>query len=162
LTVAEPARGQRVLVVGCGNPIRGDDRVGLVIARVLRLRLPPHVAVIAHCGDGTALLEMWQGARAVILIDAAHSDGDPGRVLRFDAAAGPLPVSLRAPSTHAFGAGEAIELARALGELPPTFLVYVITGKRYTSGAGLSPQVKVAARLVLAELAQAVRSVRAL
>ena len=54
-------------------------------------------------------------------------------------------------------AGEAIELARALGELPPNFLVYAITGQRFTLGAGLSPAVKAAAGLMIEAIACQVR-----
>jgi hydrogenase maturation protease len=41
-------------------------------------------------------------------------------------------------STHAFGVAEAIELARALGQLPARFLVYGIAGKNFTAGCELS------------------------
>ncbi len=140
------------MIIGCGNPLRGDDGVGLVVARALRSRLPPGVNVVEHRVDGATLLDAWRGAQTVILVDAAESGGDPGTVVRFDAAAGPLPVRLRATSSHAFGAGEAIELARALGELPPYFAVYAIVGLRHDPGMGLSAEVRTAARRVMADI----------
>jgi hydrogenase maturation protease len=152
--VAEPSTSHEVLVIGCGHPLRGDDGVGLVIARLLRGRLPPEMRIIEHRSDGLALLDAWRGARAVILIDAAGGGGAPGTVARFDAASGPLPVSLRSCSTHAFSAGEAIELARVLGELPSVFAVFAIFGERYTMGAGLSGAVKMAARNAIDEVAR--------
>lgn len=159
--MAEPAHVPPILVIGTGNLRRGDDAVGLVVARGLRTRLAHGATLIEFRGDGAALLELWRGARAVILVDAAATDGHVGAIARFDATAGLLPLSLHASSTHAFGAGEAIELARALGALPPTVLVYAITGQRFTFGAGLSPAVKAAARLVIEEVAHAVRDLGA-
>jgi len=37
---------------------------------------------------------------------------------------------------------EAIELARALGQLPPKLVVYGIEGKDFSAGVGLSPEVE--------------------
>jgi hydrogenase maturation protease len=126
--------------------------VGLVIARALRrLRLLDAVTVIEHRGEGASLLDIWRDTQAVILVDAAAA-GVPGMVMRFDAAWGPLPVTLHTYSSHGIGAGEIIELARALGELPPVFVVYAIAGRRYTTGTRLSPEVKAAARKVIAEI----------
>ena len=51
-------------------------------------------------------------------------------------------------SAHALGICEAIELARALGQLPARVVVYVIESRRGLPGAGLSPEVEQAVRLV--------------
>ena len=47
-------------------------------------------------------------------------------------------------STHAFGAAEAIELARVLGRLPRRLIVVGIEGARFDAGVGLSPEVAAA------------------
>lgn len=61
----------------------------------------------------------------------------PGTVRRFDAHLGPLPADLATFSTHAFGAVQAVELARALGRLPQKLVVYAIEGADF--GFGESP-----------------------
>jgi hydrogenase maturation protease len=48
---------------------------------------------------------------------------------------------------------EAVQLARALGRLPGRLLVIGIEGKRFDSGAGLSPEVERAAERLADELA---------
>jgi hydrogenase maturation protease len=45
-------------------------------------------------------------------------------------------------STHAFSVAEAVELARALGELPPKLVLYGIEGKNFDCGIGLSSEVE--------------------
>lgn len=128
----------RRTVVGIGNEDRGDDAAGLLVAR--RLVGLGDVAV-RECGGGlTDLLELLSGAECALLVDAAA--GLPaGALQRFDAADGPLPAHLAASSTHGMGVPQAIELARALGRLPPTCVVYAIGAGAFTAGEPLSPAV---------------------
>jgi hydrogenase maturation protease len=44
-------------------------------------------------------------------------------------------------STHHFGLAEAVELARAVGKLPPKMVVFGIEAERLDLGEGLSPAV---------------------
>jgi hydrogenase maturation protease len=85
-------------------------------------------------------MEAWKEAEAVILVDATHSGASPGTLHRFDVAAQSLPTTLLCYSTHAFGVAEAIELSRALGQLPARFIVYGIEGKNFAAGLELSAE----------------------
>jgi hydrogenase maturation protease len=128
------------MVVGVGNSLRGDDGVGLEVAR--RVRERADVAVRELEGEGVGLLDAWADARAVLLVDSVRSGAAPGTVHRVDATDHPLPAELRgSTSTHAFGVAEAIELARALGRLPHRLVVYGVEGGRFETGAGLSRNV---------------------
>jgi hydrogenase maturation protease len=134
-----------VIVVGVGNPLRGDDGVGLEVARRLRERAGAGVTVRELEGEGIALLDLWEGARAVLLIDSVRSGAPPGTIHRVEATERPLPAELRSStSTHAVGVGDAIELARALGRLPSPLVVYGVEGDRFETGAALSPDVAAA------------------
>ena len=149
---------RRRVVVGIGNPDRGDDGAGRAVAERLRGLLPDTVAVVEHDGEATALLAAIDGAATAILIDASVSGRPAGTVLRFDAAAAPLPhADFATASTHGFGLGEAVELARVLGQLPPECVVYAIEGGAFAEGAPLSPPVAAAvnavAGAIVAELA---------
>jgi hydrogenase maturation protease len=92
------------------------------------------------------LIEAWRGAGSVIVIDAVTSGAEPGTIHRFEANTETLPKSLFRYSTHAFSLAEAIELARALGELPSRLVVYGIEANDFTAGVGLSSAVDEAAR----------------
>ena len=59
-------------------------------------------------------------------------------------AATPLPRGALGMSTHGFGLAEALELARALGQLPRRCIVYAIEGASFETGAPLSPEVAAA------------------
>jgi hydrogenase maturation protease len=131
-----------VVVIGVGNLYRRDDAAGIVVARHLRQEAPGHVTVMELEGEPTALLEAWKEAHAVVLIDAVFSGAEAGTLHRLDAQAGAIPRELFRYSTHAVTVAEAIELARALGRLPPKLVVYGIEGKDFTTGVGLSPEVE--------------------
>jgi hydrogenase maturation protease len=78
-------------VIGIGNPDRGDDGVGRVLARRLRARAAPGIEVRECDGEATGLMAAWEGAEEVVLVDACRGAGPPGSVHRLDAAeiAGP-------------------------------------------------------------------------
>jgi len=142
--------------IGVGNPFRSDDGVGRIVARRLREEVPSGVKIQEESGDGTELLEAWKGADCVILVDAVQSGAPPGTIHRIDARTETLPTWFSHSSTHAFGVAEAIELARAMGDLPARLIVYGIEGLDFSAGTELSPDVAevvpAAANLILHEI----------
>jgi hydrogenase maturation protease len=145
------------LVIGVGNDDRGDDGVGLSVARMLMRRAPAYLRVAQSDGEATALMHQIAAAQHVWVIDAAHSGAPPGTIHRIDCAAGNAIVPRGTVSSHGLGVAESIGLARALGVLPPHCIVYAIEAADFTPGAAPSPAVTRAAHEVadriLAELA---------
>ncbi len=146
------------VVIGVGNTDRGDDAVGAEVVAHLEGYVPPGVRLVLTSGsDPATVMELWDGAVRAILVDAMVSGTEAGLVERFDATAAPLPHNVRLVSTHALGAGLAVEMARALGKLPERLTVYGIEGCCYDAGAELSPRVAaavpVAVGMILEELA---------
>jgi hydrogenase maturation protease len=148
----------RVVVIGVGNGLRGDDGAGLEVVRSLTARARAEaIEVREQEGEALGLLEQWEGAAGAVLVDAIHSGAPAGTIHRVDASAGPIPALLASSSsTHAVGVGEAVELARALGRLPRTTILYGIEGVRFDAGGDISPEVRAAIpALAAAVLAQA-------
>ena len=129
------------LVLGIGNPDRGDDAVGRLVARSLRMRVPADVRISEHDGEATALVGELQSARRAWLIDAARSGARPGTIHRIDCSNAELATPLGALSSHGFGVAEAIALARALDVMPPQCIVYAVEAADFTFCAGLSREV---------------------
>jgi hydrogenase maturation protease len=146
------------LIIGVGNLYRCDDGAGLCIASRLREFVPAGVTVLEESGEGAALLEAWKGATAVILVDAVQSGAPPGIIHRIDTRRQQIPSRFFHYSSHAFGVGEAIEMARVLHLLPPSLLLYGIEGRNFSEGIGLSEEVEHAAAAVLALALDDVRS----
>jgi hydrogenase maturation protease len=129
-----------ILVIGIGNPDRGDDAAGLAVAKRIRAAtLPGEVTVRELVGDQLALIDEWTGAADVFVVDAVSSGGAPGTVYRFDAA-DVLTERFRHRGTHMFSLADVIELARALDRLPRHLAGFGIEGAAFAIGAGLSPQ----------------------
>ncbi len=131
-----------MLIIGVGNAYRRDDAVGLMAARRLWEAARDEVTLWEASGEGTALMDAWEGADAVILIDAVRSGAPAGTIHRVDAHAETVPPTLFRCSTHAFSVAEAIELARALNRLPPRLIVFAVEGEHFDAGAGLSSEVE--------------------
>jgi hydrogenase maturation protease len=130
------------LVIGIGNAFRADDAAGLEVVRELAARRPEGITVTQSQGEPAALLEQLRGEDRVIVVDAIEAGREPGTVLRFDLSRGPMPlVSCGSASTHTLGLGEAIELARSLGRLPSTTLLFGIQAETFETGSPLSTAV---------------------
>jgi hydrogenase maturation protease len=140
----EPGSPAALRVICVGNAFRGDDAAGLEVAKLLRGTLAEGADVLEREGEPTALMDAWDGARAVWLVDAVSSGAPSGTVHRVDAGEHELPAGLFHASTHAFGLAEAVELARALGRLPPHAVVFGIEGSRFEAGEALTPEVAAA------------------
>jgi len=134
-------KGKPVRIIGLGNAFKGDDAVGLLAARRLRARMDDRVEVIEAEMAGVEIMEFMEGARVVILIDAARSGQVPGTIHRFNASDGPVSPLVFPRSSHAIGALDAVELARTLGTLPPIVIVFGIEAGDTGAGQPLSPAV---------------------
>jgi hydrogenase maturation protease len=143
---------QRILVIGIGNEYRTDDAAGLIVARRVKEMNHPHVTIGEESGEGVALMEAWKGVDAVVVIDAVHSGAQSGTVHRLDAHAQSIPARFFHCSTHTFGVAEAIELSRALNQLPPRLILYGIEGENFDVGARLSSGVERAVQKVVASV----------
>jgi len=150
-----------LLVIGIGNSFRGDDAAGLLAARLLKDLETDNTAIVEHSGEGASLMEIWKGADVVILIDAVSSGHPPGTIHRLDPIHNPLPAKMFQSSTHAFSLPQAIEMARALAQLPPRLLVFGIEGSNFRPGATLSPEVSDALPEVGRQVREEVKNTRA-
>ncbi len=151
----------RTLVIGIGREQRGDDAAGRLVLRALVDRVPPGVELVEEEGEAMALMERMEGFDTVHMIDACRSGAAPGKILRLEVSAAPLPELRFQVSTHGMGLVEAIELARALGRLPRRCILHAIEGQCFDFGAPVSPAVAAAigelAQRLAAELAAAGR-----
>ncbi len=130
----------RTVVIGVGNEFRSDDGAGRIVARLIAAKSPEEVAIHQSTGEALSLIELWGNAPRVILVDALDAGLEPGSVSRWDASDAALPMSYFHQSTHAFSVSEAIEMARSLGQLPESVIVFGIQGARFDHGEGLSPE----------------------
>ena len=152
---------QTIRIIGLGNGMRGDDAVGLLVARRLRQETGGLVDVIEAEMAGVDLVELMKGANVVFLIDAARSGQAPGTIHRLDGSAGSISAPIFPRSSHAIGTADALELARAMGVLPTTVIVYGVEVENTEVGRPLSPAVARALEQVVGRIVQDCEACRA-
>ena len=147
-------------VIGLGQIAAGDDAVGLAILDRVRQMGPPDGTELVAARDATALVELLQTERRVVVVDAVVGHPRVGEVLEFPENA--LATGLGGPrslSTHGVSLQHAVGLARmtSCGVTAPEIVLVAVAiapPQRYTTG--LSPEVQaavpVAARVVLAHI----------
>ncbi|MHA6781676.1 hydrogenase maturation protease [Pseudonocardia saturnea] len=155
--------GCAVLVVGCGNLLRGDDGLGPVLVRHLWERGVPSGAKLVDGGTaGMDVAFQMRGAERVVIVDAAATGSAPGTLFRVPGAELEELPPLQGLHTHSFRWDHAIAFARwALGSDCPTditvFLVEVAdvalgTELSETATAALEQVIEIVEREYLAPL----------
>lgn len=133
----------QALVIGIGNPARGDDAVGGQVARLVAVKAH-HVRVIELDYPSDAL-NAWSPEDTVVIIDAVNTGGNPGDIHLTDVVANKLPAgNWSGGGDHALGLAAVVELARALGKMPRKLVVVGIEATRFNHGSSITDAVEAA------------------
>ncbi len=141
-----------LLVVGCGNILRGDDAVGPTLVRHLFMRgAPDGVRLIDGGTAGMDVAFAMRGAERVVLVDAASTGAAPGTIYRVPAAEVAQLPPLEGLHSHSFRWDHSLAFASWLlgPECPSDITVFLIEGAGYEPGDPLSPEVESAMHTVL-------------
>ena len=117
----------KTLILGMGNPIMGDDGVGIWAARGLKSKLDEAEATVMETGmAGLNLLELLADYDRAILIDAIKTgEGEVGKIYRLKPEV--LGETRHAASTHGIDFATAIKLGDRLGlSLPQEIVLFGI------------------------------------
>ncbi len=131
----------RILVMGIGNYLMGDEGIGPHVAeRLPQYPLPENVDVVDGGTGGFHLLEYFESYDTVILIDATLDDNETGTVRlirpRF---AQDFP---RAMSTHDIGLKDMVSALQLLDRMPDIHLFVVSIESVQQQGIELTPEVE--------------------
>jgi len=133
----------RLLIIGYGNRLRGDDGVGCRAAELLRQRLAQvDVEILAMHQLTPELMEAIGRAQRVIFIDAA-AEGQPGEIVRQELAvsAGFKTSPGPAAFTHQASPAALLAGAAALYGSNASGVLYSIVGESFEFGDQLTPAV---------------------
>lgn len=149
---------KRLLILGMGNEIVGDDGVGIHVSDRLAREIPEEwrgqVDVEQTPESYMALLDYMQRYERIVIVDAMRDDKrEIGSLRVFEVEAGTAPAS-RTLSSHGFRLESVIELAgKAAVEPPARVAVYAVNIDRPDGfRVGLSPAVRVAAGRLVARI----------
>ncbi len=140
------ARQGRTLILGLGNPILGDDGIGIAIAREIKERWPadPITDVIEASLAGRFLLDLITGYETVIVADAIITDENAAAGTVYTLSVDDLGAVVNPYASHALDLRTTVELGEQLGyEMPDTIRIYAVEIKDNTVfREGLSPEVE--------------------
>jgi len=124
----------KTLILGLGNPILGDDGVGLRVASALEGRLNrPEVTVTETSVVGLDFLDLLAGYDRAIIIDAIQTkEGKVGQVYRLEPEA--FNATRHASTPHDVNFATALELGNRLGlALPQQIVIFAIEVENVSS-----------------------------
>jgi hydrogenase maturation protease len=134
-----------VLILGVGNPLAGDDGVGVKAIEALAAagNLPEGVRLLDVGVLGIDILAWVQPQEPVVILDAVHGKGEPGTLYRLglDEIEAPAEPPL---SVHDLGVAHALQAARLMGRPLHGMLIGVEPARIETFTTGLSPAVAAA------------------
>lgn len=135
--------GRDVLVLGLGNPLRGDDGIGPRVIEALEKRgLPDSVETLDAGTGGLDLLRVIEEQDRVVIVDAADVGKQPGQFVRFTPDQVLLSEATERFSFHHAGLAEVFSLTRALGRPLPPVVIFGVQPEDVGWRQGLSPAVE--------------------
>ena len=132
---------KRVLILGVGNYLMGDEGVGVHLARHLAYDLnDEQIDVVDGGTGGFQLMEWMESYPSVILVDATLDQREPGTIRliqpKFSA---DFP---KAMSTHEIGLKDVVESLILLDKLPQIYLFVVSIRNVQPLSIELSPEIQ--------------------
>lgn len=153
-----------IKIIGIGQSLRGDDAVGLAAVRFWKENYQadierPNLQVELAELPGIGLLNLLEGVRLAILVDAVRSDADAGTIhlLSNDQLE---TFTDGSGSAHGWGIAETISLGEKLmpSAMPAKLILIGIEAGELSLGESLSPAVELALPRVARLIEQLVAS----
>jgi hydrogenase maturation protease len=143
--------GSRLLVIGYGNELRGDDAVGPIVARAVGERNWPGVEAIAVQQLTPELAERLHQAEQVVFVDArvGEEEGLEWQILEGPGSAPRL--------GHTSDPGWLLGLTELVYGRRPTAWLLTIGARQLEMGKPLSPQAREGARAAVKQIEQMIQ-----
>ncbi|MGB9723858.1 MAG: hydrogenase maturation protease [Chloroflexia bacterium] len=123
----EQVERRPVLILGLGNPLRGDDGFGPAVVEALsRLDLPAGVEVLDGGTAGLGLLPTIAGRERLLVVDVAEMGRPAGSLAHFRWPEVGLAGSASTLSLHQAGLAEVLALAERLGWAPKEVHIFAL------------------------------------
>jgi hydrogenase maturation protease len=131
----------KILVLGIGNYLMGDEGIGVHIANRLQEQgLLPDAEIVDGGTGGFHLLEYFETHETIVLVDATLDDNPNGTIRlikpRF---AQDFP---KAMSTHDIGLKDMVCSLQLLGKIPTIYLFVVSIESLQQQGIELTPEIE--------------------
>jgi hydrogenase maturation protease len=138
---------EKILILGIGNVLMGDEGVGVDVIRYLEKELIPANVVLLDGGTGGFhLLESLIRFSIIIMIDATLDGGDEGTIKLIEPKfSSDFPKAL---SAHDIGLKDLVEALILLEKFPKIYLFTISVKEIQSMVMELSPKIMVAVPIV--------------
>jgi hydrogenase maturation protease len=131
----------RIVVIGVGNVLMGDDGFGVRVVEELRKRDLPECVEVYDCATlGLQILNYMENRDFCVVIDTVRSGKEPGEIQILDLNECKSKISLS--SLHDLGLVEAYNIGKMIYNLPKRIVVVGVEPERIEFGLGLSKRVE--------------------
>lgn len=136
----------RIVVIGIGQGLRGDDAAGLEAVHRWEEKFPktaarPEVRVEASELPGLALIDLLKDVEAAILVDAIQSSAKPGTVHRLSEEE-LASFTSDSKSAHGWGVAETLRMRSQLTDAKVNIRIIGIEAEQLELGTGLSKAIE--------------------
>lgn len=151
-----------IKILGIGSSF-GDDQAGWKVIEILKNKLLKQSDIYQNIEleysdrPGSRLIELIKGFDNVYLIDAVKTGSDIGTICRLQNQE--IEEYKNLMSTHHIGVAQALQLARALNELPKNIILYGIEIDNSELCSTLSKVVEQAVNQVVIELGNEINNI---
>lgn len=139
----------KLVILGIGNPMRGDDAIGIEIVKLLRGNVPENIKLL-ECQtvpeNFTKEIRRFNPSH-VLMVDAAHFEAEPGEAKLVP----PEKISGVALSTHALPLSILAEILRK--SINVKVMLLGVQPKKIEFGKKLTPELRKAAKKIAKALA---------
>jgi hydrogenase maturation protease len=136
-------KSEQILILGIGNTLLSDDGAG--VYAVDSLRRSPALPQGVRCLDGGVLAfslsEFILQTDALIVLDAAFLDLEPGAIRLFSGTRMDSYLNSGRRSIHEVGLGDLLDMARLMNRLPEYRAMVCIQAQSLAVGSSLTPSV---------------------
>jgi len=148
----------RTTVIGLGNPLMGDDALGLRARERLinSWNIPPTVDLVDGGTWGMNLLPIIEDASSLLFIDAIDRGAEPGTPIVLSGDEIPRALAHKV-SPHQVDLSEVLAVAQLRGKLPRRMTMIGLQPQQVELGEGLSPPVEAGLDALVATAAHHLR-----
>lgn len=137
----QDSQQQKILLLGVGNYILGDEGVGVHVVNKMREEgLPENVEAVDGGTLGLSLLDLLEGVSKLVIVDCLNAGAEPGDIFRFH----PDDITVHQKvdlSFHDLGLLEVLTMAKVLGILPET-VIFGVQPDKLDWKIGLSEKIE--------------------
>ena len=158
---SQTTQSTETLILALGNPLRGDDGIGVAVLDSLKqYDLPAHITLLDGGTPGLEIALLLKDCERAIIIDAAEMDREPGQWMCISSDYAEFNTDDLHGTIHGAGLAEALALGEALKILPDEILIYGVQPEAIGWEPGLSIPVKKAIPSVCAAILDIVNEVK--